>query len=182
MSNYRDIRTSRLLSLALRHDPSALRLTLDEQGYAKVEDVITGLARRGQPVTREGLAKLVADNDKQRFAFNEDRTLIRASQGHSVAVDLGYVAQEPPAVLYHGTATRFLASIEKEGLIKGSRQHVHLSATEDVAFAVGTRHGKPALIDVDAAGMHSQGLVFYISDNGVWLTDHVPPAYLRVRS
>lgn len=176
MPNYRDIRTSKLLSLALRHDPGALRLTLDAQGYARVEDVITGLARRGSPLTREALEQLVADNDKQRFAFNEDHSLIRASQGHSIAVELGYVAQEPPAVLYHGTATRFLESIEKKGLIKGSRQHVHLSATEDVAFAVGTRHGKPAVIDVDAAGMHSQGLTFYISANGVWLTDHVPPA------
>lgn len=182
MPNYRDIRTSKLLSLALRHDPGALRLTLDAQGYASVDEVITGLARRGSPLTRAALEKLVADNDKQRFAFNEDGTRIRASQGHSVAVELGYVAQEPPAVLYHGTATRFLASIERQGLVKGSRQHVHLSATEDVAFAVGTRHGKPVVIEVDAAGMHSQGLAFYISDNGVWLTDHVPPAYLKIRT
>jgi putative RNA 2'-phosphotransferase len=181
MSRNKDVSLSKLLSLALRHDPDALGLELDAHGYASVDDVLAGLARRGHVLSGQELERLVTINDKQRFAFNGDGTLIRASQGHSIEVDLGYEPAQPPAVLYHGTATRFLEAIVEKGLIKMSRQHVHLSATEDVAVTVGKRHGKAVVIEVDAARMHGEGMAFYISQNGVWLTDHVPPSYLRVR-
>ena len=122
----------------------------------------------------------MADNDKQRFEFNADRTRIRARQGHSVAVDLGYEAAIPPAVLYHGTATRFLESILAQGLIKCDRQHVHLSTNQDTMLAVGMRHGKPVLLSIDAQQMHADGHKFFLTGNQVWLTAHVPAKYLMV--
>jgi putative RNA 2'-phosphotransferase len=182
MSKRRDYGVSRLLTLALRHDPSALGLTLDAQGYASVEEVLQGIAARGPAVSRKDLGRLVETNDKQRFAFSDDGTRIRASQGHSVPVALGYAPAEPPPVLYHGTATRHLESIQKLVLMRASRQYVHLSASEVVAVKVGTRHGVPVLIDVDAARMHGDGHRFYLAANGVWLADHVPVTYLAFRS
>lgn len=182
MSRSTDNRISRLLSLALRHDPDALGLTLDAQGYANVDEVIRGLSGRGKRCTRQDLEQVVAMNDKQRFAFSEDGSKVRASQGHSVPVELGYEPAEPPAVLYHGTATRFLESIQKIGLQRGQRHHVHLSATEDVAVKVGGRHGKAVVLEVDAARMKRDGHRFYLAANGVWLADHVPVTYLIVRS
>lgn len=179
MANRTD-KASRLLTFALRHDPSALSLTLDGQGYADVEGVLRGLAARGKAVSRKDLDRLVATSDKQRFAFSEDGTRIRASQGHSVPVELGYAPAEPPAVLYHGTATRFLESIRKVGIVRGQRHHVHLSATADVAVKVGGRHGTAVVIKVDAARMQADGHTFYQSANGVWLADHVPVTYLTV--
>jgi putative RNA 2'-phosphotransferase len=121
---------------------------------------------------------VVAENDKQRFAFNEDRTRIRASQGHSIAVDLQLRESEPPALLYHGTASRFLKAILAAGLRAGARHHVHLSADPQTAMRVGARHGFPAVLVVDAARMRADGIVFYQSDNGVWLTAGVKPKYL----
>ncbi|MEZ4617799.1 MAG: RNA 2'-phosphotransferase [Caldilineaceae bacterium] len=120
----------------------------------------------------------MAQNNKQCFRFNDDGTRIRANQGHSIAVELNLRPQVPPARLFHGTATRFLDAIQREGLQRQSRQHVHLSADEKTAHKVGQRHGKPVILTVDAAAMHADGHLFYLSDNGVWLTDHVPVHYL----
>lgn len=171
---------SKLLSLALRHQPTALGLTLDGEGYAGVDGVLEALALRGVLLSKDELAELVVSNDKQRFAFSADGTKIRASQGHSIDVDLGYTARRPPSALFHGTAIRFAASIQRQGLLKGQRQHVHLSTTLATAREVGARHGTPIVFEVAAERMASDGFPFYLSANGVWLTGHVPPSYLRV--
>jgi putative RNA 2'-phosphotransferase len=182
MSRSTDNRISRLLSLALRHDPGALGLTLDAQGYVEVADVLRGLSSRGKTCSREDLDHVVATNDKRRFAYSADGTKIRASQGHSVDVDLGYAPAEPPAVLYHGTAMRNEDSIRSQGILKGQRQHVHLSVDKVTALQVGSRHGTACVMTVDAARMHRDGHRFYLAANGVWLADHVPVTYLTVRS
>jgi putative RNA 2'-phosphotransferase len=171
--------TSKLLSYVLRHRPDSIGLTLDAHGWADVGELLACLAAQGKAVERALLERVVAENDKQRFALSEDRSRIRASQGHSIAVDLQLRAAEPPAVLYHGTASRFLKSILATGLRAGARHHVHLSADRDTATRVGARHGFPAVLIVDAARMHADGIDFYQSDNGVWLTGDVKPAYLR---
>lgn len=180
MTKRRDFGISRLLTLALRHDPSALQLSLDGQGYASVEEVLQGIAARGPAISRKDLERLVAINDKQRFAFNSDGTRIRASQGHSVTVDLGYGPATAPATLYHGTTERFVESIQKLGIVRGERLHVHLSTSEDDALKVGARHGKPVVLEVDAARMQSDGHVLYVADNGIWLAEHVPVTYISV--
>jgi putative RNA 2'-phosphotransferase len=165
------VTTSKLLSYVLRHRPDSVKLALDAHGWAEVGELLACLAAHGKPV--------VAENDKQRFAFNEDKTRIRASQGHSIAVDLQLREAEPPAVLYHGTASRFLKSILASGLRAGARHHVHLSRDAQTAMRVGARHGFPAVLLVDAARMYGDGIAFYQSDNGVWLTGEVRPKYLR---
>ncbi|WP_329058403.1 RNA 2'-phosphotransferase [Amycolatopsis sp. NBC_01480] len=171
-------RISKRLSRHLRHDPAAIGLTLDPAGWAEVDTLLACLARHGAPVTRAELAEVVTHNAKRRFAFDDTGTRIRASQGHSVAVDLELTATTPPAVLYHGTATRFAAAIFAEGLRPMRRHAVHLSATVDTAVAVGTRHGKPLVLRVDAAAMAAAGHEFQVSANGVWLTASVPPEFL----
>lgn len=173
-------RASRKLSLVLRHKPEAIGLSLDENGWAKVSELLKGLAANGLAITRTELKTIVAENDKKRFAFSPDGRKIRASQGHSITVDLEMEAVEPPAVLFHGTATRFIASILATGLAPGSRQHVHLSLDLDTATKVGARHGKPVTLTIDAAAMYAAGHEFYRSANSVWLTDAVPVAYLSV--
>ena len=178
MPQDRIVATSKLLSYVLRHRPDSIGLTLDEHGWASVAELLACLAAQGKPLERALLEQVVADNDKQRFAFSPDRTRIRASQGHSIAVDLQLRAAEPPAVLYHGTASRFLKAILVSGLQPGARHHVHLSANIDTARRVGARHGFPAVLVVDAARMRKDGMVFYLSDNGVWLTAEVKPKYL----
>lgn len=175
MSKSLDSKTGRLLALALRHKPEVLGLTLDDRGYADVWEILKGFRH---PVTFEDLKRIVETNDKQRFAFNSDCTKIRASQGHSIYVDLGYKPVVPPPVLYHGTAVRVLSLIKDKGLIKGTRQHVHLSADYETAENVGRRHGYPVVLDVYSAKMAEDGYEFYLSANGVWLTDHVPAKYL----
>jgi putative RNA 2'-phosphotransferase len=172
------VATSKLLSYVLRHRPDSIGLALDAHGWAAVDELLARLAASGKPVDRTLLERVVAVNDKQRFAFNENRTRIRASQGHSIAVDLQLREAEPPAVLYHGTASRFLKSILAAGLRAGARHHVHLSADVRTAMRVGARHGFPAVLVVDAARMRADGIVFYQSDNGVWLTGEVKPRYL----
>ena len=171
---------SKLLSLVLRHNPGKLGLTLDAQGYAGVGELLLALQARGVALSRDELDTLVAQNDKQRFAFSQDGTKIRASQGHSIDVDLGYAPATPPTLLYHGTAQRNLPSILAQGLLKRSRRHVHLSEDREVARAVGARHGVAVLLGVDAAQMHFDEYPFYRSANGVWLVGHVPTQYLRV--
>jgi putative RNA 2'-phosphotransferase len=170
--------TSKLLSYVLRHRPGSIGLALDAYGWAGVEELLARLDAQGKGVDRALLDRVVAENDKQRFAFSEDGTRIRASQGHSIEVDLQLRAAEPPAVLYHGTASRFLKSILASGLRAGSRHHVHLSADLQTATRVGARHGFPVVLAVDARRMRADGIAFYQSDNGVWLTGPVLPKYL----
>jgi putative RNA 2'-phosphotransferase len=172
------VKTSKFLSLVLRHRPEAIGLALDAQGWANVDDLIARAAARGQPLTRELIAQVVAENDKQRFALSDDGGRIRANQGHSVTVDLALEPQEPPETLYHGTAARNLRSIEREGLRRGQRHHVHLSPDPATARTVGQRHGEPVVLRVAAGAMWRDGHPFSRSANGVWLTEAVLPAYL----
>lgn len=171
---------SKFVSLVLRHDPARIGLRLDEAGWADVDALVAGAVAAGVPLTRERLDAIVEQNEKRRFALSEDGTRIRASQGHSVAVDLGLVPVPAPDVLFHGTAERALDAILATGLEPRGRQHVHLSGDRDTAVAVGRRHGRPVIVAVDARGMQHDGLVFFRSANGVWLTDAVPARYLAV--
>jgi putative RNA 2'-phosphotransferase len=177
-SKDRLVKTSKFLSLVLRHQPEKIGLKLDEAGWTPVDELLSRCRDHGVIITRDELREVVANNDKKRFSFNDDGLLIRANQGHSVEVDLGYEPALPPGILYHGTAERFLASIREQGLIKGRRHHVHLSADLETAEKVGRRHGKPVVIRVAAGRMHQDGIVFYLSANGVWLTEHIPVPYL----
>ena len=170
---------SKFLSRHLRHKPAAIGLALQAGGWVAVADLLAACAAHGHPLTREELEDLVEDNDKQRFAYDESGQRIRAQQGHSVGVDLQLPPAEPPAVLYHGTAPAALPAIRAAGLQKMSRHHVHLTTDETTARRVGQRRGRPVLLAVDAAGLHAAGGVFYRSGNGVWLTDAVPPQYVR---
>ena len=173
------VQISKFLSLVLRHDPGRIGIMLDESGWTEVPRLLQQLASHGSPLTFEALEEVVATNGKQRFAFNEDRSRIRASQGHSVSVSLGYTPVQPPAILYHGTARKNLPSVLREGLQKRSRHQVHLSAETETARQVGSRHGQPVVLAVDAAAMQEAGHLFYQSENGVWLTDEVPPPFLK---
>jgi putative RNA 2'-phosphotransferase len=172
------VRISKFLSLVLRHEPAKAGLTLDSAGWVEVDAVLRGCAAADVRLTRAELDAVVAQSEKQRFAFNEDRTRIRANQGHSVEVQLDYEAVPPPDVLYHGTADRFLASIRAAGLRKGERHHVHLSADRKIAIEVGRRHGRPVVLTIAAGAMHRAGHAFFRSANGVWLTEHVPAEFL----
>ncbi|WP_036168760.1 RNA 2'-phosphotransferase [Massilia sp. 9096] len=174
------VTTSKLLSFVLRHRPDSIGLQLDPQGWADVDELLARLRADGKAIERTLLERVVRENDKQRFAFDADGTKIRASQGHSVEVDLALQPQTPPPVLYHGTASRFLKSILAEGLRAGARHQVHLSSEVQTAMNVGMRYGFPVVLRVDAARMQLAGAVFYQSDNGVWLTDAVAPRYLSV--
>lgn len=178
MENKQLVKNSKFLALVLRHDPGKVGVQLDEAGWVPVDVLLAAIKARGRQFDRAQLDQVVAQNDKKRFEFDETGTKIRASQGHSVPVDLGYTPIEPLAVLYHGTATRFLESIFKDGLTPGSRHHVHLSADAETAVKVGSRHGKPAVLLVAAARMRADGHEFFRSTNGVWLTERVPAAYL----
>ena len=172
------IRISKFLSLVLRHQPQKIGLALDVNGWAQVDELLAQANRHGVALTPAVLEQVVRLNDKQRFAFSEDGVMIRASQGHSIDVDLGLEPVEPPAVLYHGTADRFIESIREKGLLAGRRDHVHLSANEATAVKVGRRHGRPVVLRVQAAEMQAAGHLFYRSANGVWLVRHVPAGFL----
>lgn len=169
---------SKFLSLVLRHKPDLIGIELNEQGWVEVDILLARAAAYGTTITRSELATIVGENDKQRFTLSADGKMIRAAQGHSVPVALGLEPVEPPTVLFHGTATRNLAAIRKEGLKPGTRQQVHLSADVETALKVGQRHGKPHVLQIAAKAMRENGLAFYQADNGVWLTDRVPPEYL----
>ncbi|WP_121391194.1 RNA 2'-phosphotransferase [Actinokineospora cianjurensis] len=172
------IRLSKRLSKVLRHDPGSIGVTLDAAGWIDVEELLRALARHGTRMSRSTLDRVVAENNKSRFAFDEGGTRIRASQGHTVAVELGLPEAAPPPVLYHGTVAAAMTGIRAEGLRPMKRHHVHLSATLETATNVGARRGKPVVLGVDAKGMAEAGYVFLISENGVWLTAHVPVEYL----
>jgi putative RNA 2'-phosphotransferase len=173
------VRTSKFLSKYLRHAPEQLGLSLAPGGWAGVEELLAAAAQHGMPLTRAELAEIIARNNKQRFAFDETGERIRANQGHSVAVDLQLEPVAPPALLYHGTGERAVAAIQREGLRKMRRQHVHLSPDVATAIVVGRRHGRPVVFEVRSGQLHAAGVPFYRSANGVWLVDAVPPEYLR---
>lgn len=171
---------SKFLSLILRHKPEALGITLEPTGWADVEEIITKMQQQGRDASFAQLEAVVAEDNKQRYSFNADRTKIRANQGHSIAVDLGFEPQIPPEFLYHGTATRFLESIQKTGLESRSRQHVHLSDNLATAQNVGQRHGKPVILKVKSGLLHQSGQPFFLSENGVWLTEKVGVEFLEL--
>lgn len=168
---------SKYMSLILRHKPEAIGISLDEHGWANVEELIAGIAKDNE-FNMEILEEIVRNDEKQRYSFNEDKTLIRANQGHSIPVDVELEEQVPPEILWHGTGEKYVESIDREGLIPKSRLYVHLSKDADTAVKVGSRHGKPVIYNVKAKQMHDDGYKFYLSVNGVWLTKEVPVKYL----
>ncbi len=178
MNEKQQKRIGKFISLILRHEPQKIGLTLDDAGWANVNELLAGLKSKNHEISFDQLKELVASNDKQRYSFNEDQTRIRANQGHSLNLDLQLEAQEPPEMLYHGTATRFLDSINEKGLVKGSRHHVHLSSNESTAQQVGSRHGKPVVLKIASGEMYKNGYMFYCSENLVWLTDQVPTEFI----
>ncbi|PBJ11003.1 RNA 2'-phosphotransferase [Flavobacterium sp. ACN6] len=171
---------SKFLSLVLRHSPETIGLKLDENGWADVDELILKCNKKGSQnqMTAELLDYVVENNDKKRFAFNEDKTKIRASQGHSISVELNLEETEPSEYLYHGTVAKFLESIKKEGLQKMSRQHIHLSKDRETAVKVGSRRGAPQILSIRSGQMYRDGFKFYLSENNVWLTDEVPVKYI----
>ncbi len=179
-SEKENIRLSKFLSLVLRHQPETIGISLDENGWTDVEILIGKINAHGNKIDFETLKYLVDTNSKKRFAFDESLKKIRASQGHSVEIELGYSTMQPPEILYHGTSVSAVNSILHSGLEKRSRQHVHLSADRETAIKVGKRHGKPVVFEVLAYDFFLTGIDFFISENGVWLTDHVPPEFLRL--
>ena len=179
MDSKRNKRISKFLSYVLRHHPRSIELELDRNGWANVEELIQKSTVENLVFTKEDLHHIVETNDKKRFSFNEDKTLIRANQGHSIkGVDLEMETQEPPEILYHGTVPKFMRSIRQKGLIRGSRQHVHLSMDVYTAKKVGSRRGVPTILKIEAKRMHDAGYEFYLSANEVWLTDHVPIEFI----
>ncbi len=178
MTGPSDIQTSKFLSLVLRHQPQKIGLALDTQGWAKVDELLEKLAACGHSLSLERLRRIVETNDKSRFRFSEDGLCIRASQGHSIAVDLELEPRRPPEILFHGTAERLLSAIRQKGLLPGTRQFVHLSGDHETAVRVGQRHGKPMVLKVQAEAMDKSGFSFFLSDNGVWLTKTVPVEFL----
>lgn len=174
-----ELRISKTLSYWLRHRPDQAGLSLDSGGWTAVDDVLAGLAAQGLPNDIDVLLAVVETSDKQRFELSPDLSRIRARQGHSISVDLALEPREPPSVLYHGTVDRFLAAILAEGLSKMRRHHVHLSSDTKTAQRVGTRRGKPVVLVIDAHAMRAAGMLFYVTENNVWLTEAVPPRFLR---
>lgn len=172
------VKISKFLSLVLRHSPQTIGLTLDENGWARVDELISAANRAGVALDDKLLNEVIERNDKKRFALSQDGLKIRASQGHSIAIELGLERVEPPETLYHGTTSRFIESIREKGIVKGKRQHVHLSGDEDTATKVGSRHGKPVVLNIESMRMHKDGFEFFISANGVWLTESVPAQYI----
>ena len=179
MEKDRLVRISKYLSRHLRHEPEALGLELAPGGWVGVDALLEACARRGFAFSREELEEVVARSDKRRFSFDESGGRVRANEGHSVEVDLQLEPRTPPPVLYHGTGERSVAAILSEGLRRMGRHHVHLSADAETARRVGARHGRPVVLEVDAARMAGAGHVFYVSANGVWLAERVPAEYLR---
>lgn len=172
MRNY--IKAGKFLSLVLRHKPEKIGIQLDPHGWAKVSEILMNMN-----LTMEDLEHIVDTDSKQRYSFNDDKTLIRANQGHSIPIDLELKAIEPPETLYHGTVGKFLDSIRREGLRRQNRQYVHLSKDVETALAVGRRRGSPVVLRIASGRMYKDGFAFFLSENGVWLTDEVPPSYIR---
>ena len=180
MDEKRKTKISKFLSLILRHKPETIDLDLDENGWADVKKLLEKSAQNGNPFTREELETVVETNDKKRFTFDDRREKIRASQGHSIEVEIGFEEKTPPKTLYHGTAEKNVGAIFAVGLTKMSRHHVHLSTEIETARAVGTRYGKPVIFQIDAEKMLAENFKFYVSANGVWLVERVPPKFLEI--
>ena len=179
MAGSRAVTVSKFLAKHLRHTPEAIGLTLDSNGWADIGELLDASARAGFPFTATELDAAVHASDKRRYAFDADRRRIRALQGHSADVDLGLPPVEPPELLFHGTHGCALEAIRAEGLRPMGRHHVHLSGDRETARAVGARRGRPVILEIDAAAMARAGHVFFRAENGVWLTDAVPPAYVN---
>ncbi len=173
------VKHSKFLSLILRHRPKLIGIELGAEGWVEVDDLLSKIEASGRKMSRELLNEVVEKNNKKRFAFSEDGKRIRASQGHSVTIELGYEPIEPPELLFHGTAVHNLPAIRKTGLIKRKRHHVHLSKEETTATQVGGRHGTPVILIVKSGEMHQAGHAFFCSENGVWLTEAVPPQFIE---
>lgn len=180
MDERRRVKVSKYLARHLRHQPERLGLTLRPDGWVEVDALLDACRKAGFALSRAELEEVVATSDKQRFSFDDARELIRANQGHSVAVDLGLAPAQPPTTLYHGTGAGSVDAILREGLNAMGRHHVHLSVDVPTARRVGARHGRPVVLAVDAAAMHADGHQFFVSANGVWLTESVPPARLSL--
>lgn len=170
--------TSRFISLILRHRPEVIGIKLDRHGWAKVSELIAGV-NKTHPLDMDQLEEIVKTDDKQRYSFNEDKTLIRANQGHSVNVDVQLAEKLPPEILYHGTGEKYVGSIDQEGLLPKSRLYVHLSRDKETAAKVGSRHGRVVIYEIDTKAMIKDGYKFYLSVNEVWLTKEVPVKYLK---
>lgn len=170
---------SRFIALILSHKPEAVGITLDEHGWASVSELLSGINACGNEIDMQMLEEIVAEDEKQRYSFNADKTKIRANQGHSVNVDVELKKAEPPEILFHGTGEKFVSSIKSEGLKPKSRLYVHLSKDRETAVKVGSRHGKPVVFEVNSGEMSRNGFEFFLSENGVWLTKIVPAEYLR---
>ena len=171
-------RTSCFLSLILRHKPETIGISLDEHGWANVDALIEGISKTRE-FNMDILEEIVRTDEKERYSFNEDKTLIRANQGHSIPVDVELEKVEPPEELWHGTGEKYVSSIDEIGLIRKSRLYVHLSKDKETAVKVGSRHGKPVIYTVKAREMYQDGYEFFLSKNGVWLTKEVPVKYLE---
>ena len=179
MSKNRLEELGKFISLILRHKPEVIGISLDEHVWADVSELLEGMNRMGKQIDREMLEQIVETNNKKRYSFNSDKTLIRANQGHSIPVDVELPQKKPPLILWHGTAEKYVSSIEKQGLVPKSRLYVHLSGDVETAKNVGSRHGKPVIYRVHSGNMEQDGYPFYQSVNGVWLTKHVPAVYLE---
>lgn len=175
----REKNLSKFISLVLRHKPEAAGITLDSHGWADADSLIRGIRQTGRAIARDMLEKIVRTDEKQRYSFSPDGTRIRASQGHSIPVDAGLKEAEPPEFLYHGTSETSAASIMSEGLKPMGRLYVHLSKDAETARSVGRRHGKPVVFRVSAGRMQRCNIQFFLSENGVWLSKHVPAEFLE---
>ncbi|HBJ1650855.1 TPA: RNA 2'-phosphotransferase [Clostridium botulinum] len=180
MISKKDMKASKFMSLVLRHKPQEIGLKLNQYGYMSVKDLINGMNNKGYNITKEDIERIVKDDDKQRYSFSSDKLNIRANQGHSININLELEEKEPPIVLYHGTSTKFLENILNEGIKKQKRQYVHLSNDIETATKVGKRHGELVILEVNTQQMHEQGNKFYLSKNGVWLTDFVPRKFINI--
>lgn len=174
-----DIELGKFISLILRHKPEVVGITLDENGWADTQELLSGINASGRYIDLPILERIVRENNKKRYSFNEDKTKIRANQGHSILVDVEMKEMLPPDELYHGTAERFLESIRKKGILKMNRQYVHLSADIETARTVGRRHGKPIVLVIDTRKMVEDGYPFWLSDNGVWQSEEIKWEYVK---
>ena len=176
--NNNDIKLGRFISLILRHHPEQIGITLDSEGWADTQALLDGINASGRRIDMETLERIVRENNKQRYSFNGDKSKIRANQGHSIPVEVGMQVMTPPDRLYHGTATRFLDSIKRDGIKKMSRLYVHLTKDVETAVSIGKRHGKPVVLVIDTKAMHKDGYTFRLSDNGVWQSEDIPWRYV----
>ncbi|MCD9611165.1 RNA 2'-phosphotransferase [Tenacibaculum maritimum] len=182
MNEKRSKKLSKYLSLILRHSPETIHLKLDKNGWATISELLKNTHKYGTPFSIKELIFVVTTNDKKRFSFNDDKTKIRANQGHSIKhINLNLSPRTPPSLLYHGTVAKFLAPIRSDGLLKMGRQYVHLSTDLSTANKVASRRGKPVILTIKALEMHTRGFLFYLSENDVWLTDKVPSEFIEFK-